>query len=216
MSKEFVIKHMNADHQESLQVYLQAFCAISAREARNPRLEDLELSHLVVSANATRYIVPFDPPMKDFNEARGRLVALHKESLKRLGRSDITVTEYRGPRGFQTVILGLCIFTYISCYKRSNLLPGAFVYENLGFKLVPNFAHFVYNIQPYLFPGVVACHIFETIGLAILRLKPHGVPALSGLWWAWVVSCLLEGFGSWARIKDIVEEKRAKQGEKSK
>ncbi|KAJ5183334.1 hypothetical protein N7492_000950 [Penicillium capsulatum] len=215
MSKDFTIKHMNADHRESLQVYLQAFCAISAREARHARLEDLELSHLIVSANGTRYSIPIDPPMKDFNEARGRLVALRKDSLQRLGRSDITITEYRAPRGPQKVIFGLCVFLYITCFRRSNLLPGSFVYENMGYKLVPDFAHFVYNIQPWLFPGVIVCHILEATGLAIWRLKPHGVPALSGLWWAWIGSCLLEGFGTWARTKDIITEARAKQGGKS-
>lgn len=212
MSKDFVIKHMNADHQESLEIYLQAFCAISAREARHAKLEDLDLSNLIISANGTRYTVPFDPPMKDLNEARGRLVALRKDSLQRLGRSEITITEYRGPRGFQIVIFGLCVFTYISCFKRDNLLPGSWVYENLGFKFVPDFAHFVYNVQPILFSLVVGGHILEATLLAIFRLRPHGVPVFSGLWCKWIGSCLMEGMGSWVRTKEIVDEQRAKAG----
>lgn len=213
--KDFIIKHMNADHGDSLQLYLQAFCGITNREANGASLEDLSLDNLVLRAQGTRYMVPVDPPMKDFSEARGRLVALHKDSLKRLGRSDVTLTEYRAPQGFQIVIFGLCLFTYVSCFSRSNLLPGSFVYENLGYKYVPDFAHFVYNIQPVLFPAVVGIHIFESALLAILRLKPLGVPVMSGLWCTWIGSCFIEGFGTFQRIGQIVKEEKAKKGEKS-
>lgn len=215
MSKDFIIKHMNADHGDSLQLYLQAFNKIGAREARGAQIEDLTLSNLVIRANGTRYNVPIDPAMKDFSEARGRLVALHKDSLQRLGRSDVTLTEYRAPQGFEIVVFGLCLFTYVSCFQRSNLLPGSFIYENLGYKYVPDFAHFVYNIQPFLFPAVLGIHIFESTMLAVLKLKPHGVPFLSSLWCKWVASCFVEGYGCFRRINQFVKEERAKKGGKS-
>jgi len=214
--KDFVIKHMNADHGDSLQLYLQAFCGITAREANGASLEDLGLDNLILRAQGTRYLVPIDPPMKDFSEARERLVALRKESLRRLGRSDVTLTEYRAPRGVQIVIFGLCLFTYVSCFRRSNLLPGAFVYENLGYKYAPDFAHFVYNIQPLLFPVMVGIHVLESTLLAVLRLKPLGVPFMSGLWCTWVGSCFIEGFGAFQRIEQIVKAERAKKGGKSR
>jgi hypothetical protein len=211
-SKDFIIKHMNADHQDSLALFLQAYNNISASEAKTAQLEDITLSSLTISARGTRYHVPIDPAMKSYSDARGCMVAMHKESLKRLGRSDVTLAEYRGPRGFQVVIFALCLFTYVSCFKQSNLLPGSVVYEYLGYKYVPDFAHFVYNIQPLLFPAVVAIHAFETVLLAVLRLKPLGVPAFSGLWFAWVSSCFIEGFACFQRIGSIVKEERAKKG----
>lgn len=208
--KEFIIKHMNADHQDSIELYLQAYCHITATQSKSAQIEDISLSNLIITANGTRYSVPVDPPMKDYSEARGRLVTMRKESLKLLGRSEVTLKEYRPPRGIQAVIFGLCLFTYISCYKRSNLLPGSAVYEYLGYKFVPNFAHFVYNIQPYLFPAVLVIHIFETVLLAMTQLKPLGVPVLSGLWCKWVASCFIEGFGAFQRIKYIVKKEQAK------
>lgn len=213
--KDFIIKHMNADHADSLEAYLQAFSGISAREAKGASLEDLSLTNLIIRANGTRYVVAIDPPMKDYTEARGRLVALHNESLKKLGRLDVTLTEYRAPRGVQAVIFALCLYTYVSCFRRENLLPGSFVYENLGYKFVPAFAHFVYNIQPLLFPGVIGIHILESALLAVKRLKPLGVPFMSGLWFAWMASTFVEGFGAFQRIGQIVKEKRAKKGDKS-
>lgn len=213
--KDFIVKHMNADHADSLQLYLQAFCGITAREARDASLEDLSLSQLILRAQGTRYMVPVDPQMEDYSEARGRLLALRKESLEKLGRSDVTLTEYRAPRGFQAVIFALCLYTYASCFRRDNLLPGSFVYENLGYKFVPDFAHFVYNIQPLLFPSVVGIHLLESALLAVKRLKPLGVPFMSGLWCAWVASIFVEGFGAFQRIGQIVKEERAKKGGKA-
>ncbi|KAJ5861048.1 uncharacterized protein N7529_008358 [Penicillium soppii] len=211
-SKDFIIKHMNADHQDSLVLFLQAYCRISTSQAKTANLEEITLSNLIVTARGTRYSVPIDPPMKDYSEARSRMVAMHKESLKRLGRSDVTLSEYRAPRGVQAVIFGLCLFTYASCFRRSNLLPGSFVYEYFGYKFVPDFAHFVYNIQPWLLPGVLGIHVVETILLAITQLKPLGVPVFSGLWCKWVASCFVEGFGAFQRIKQIVKEERSKSG----
>ncbi|KAJ5808000.1 hypothetical protein N7474_009269 [Penicillium riverlandense] len=209
-NKDFIIKHMNADHSDSLSLFLQAYNGISARESQSATLEDITTSHMIIRVRGTRYIVPLEPPMKDLSESRARMVALHKESLRRLGRSDVTLTEYRGPRGVEAIIFFLCLFYFATCYSRDNLLPGSWVYEHLGYKYMPDVAHFTYNVQPYMFPGVVGIHILEAASLAWFRLRPLGVPVLSGTWCKWVASCLVEGFGSWSRINKIVKEERAK------
>ncbi|CAG7923636.1 unnamed protein product [Penicillium olsonii] len=211
-SKDFIIKHMNADHQDSLVLFLRAYCGITSSQAKSANLEDITLTNLIIAAHGTRYSVPIEPPMKDYSEARSRMVAMHKESLRRLGRSDIALTEYRAPRGFPVVVFGLCLFFYASCFRRSNLLPGSFVYEYFGYKFVPDLAHFVYNIQPWFFPLVVGIHVFETVLLIVTQLRPLGVPIFSGLWCKWVGSCFIEGFDTFRRIKQIVQEERGKKG----
>ncbi|EPS27921.1 hypothetical protein POX_e06896 [Penicillium oxalicum] len=213
-SKDFIIKHMNADHADSLQLYLQAYNGITAHEAQGATMQDLTLSNLIITARGTRYSVPIQPPMKDYSEARARLIALNNDSLHRLGRWDVTLTEYRAPRGYQAVIFGLVVFTYVTCWRRSNLLPGAFVYENMGFKFVPDFAHFIYTIWPVFFPVVVGIHVLESVALAVLRLKPLGVAVGSKVWAMWMGSCFIEGFGSFVRIGQIVKEERAKKSGK--
>ncbi|CAG8414483.1 unnamed protein product [Penicillium salamii] len=211
-SKDFIIKHMNADHQDSLVLFLRAYCGITSSQAKSAKLEDIDLTNLIITAHGTRYSAPIEPPMKDYSEARSRMVAMHKESLRRLGRSDITLTEYRAPRGLPIVVFGLCLFFYASCFQRSNLLPGSFVYEYFGYKFVPKLAHFVYNIQPWFFPLVVGIHVFETVLLIVTQLRPLGVPVLSVLWCKWVASCFVEGFDTFQRIKQIVQEEREKKG----
>lgn len=207
-SKDFIIKHMNADHQDSLELFLQAYCGITSTQAKNAQLEELSTSNLIITAHGTRYSVPIEPPMMNYSEARGRMVAMHKESLKRLGRSEITLTEYRAPRGIQAVIFVLCLLFYVTCFLRSNLQPGSDLYEYLGLQHVPWFPRLVCMAQPL----VVAIHIIETIALVVTQLKPLNVPALSGLWWKWVASCFVEGYGSFSRIKQFVKERKAKNG----
>ncbi|KGO38815.1 protein of unknown function DUF2470 [Penicillium expansum] len=184
-SKDFIIKHMNADHQESLILFLQAYCGITSTQAKNAHLEELSTSNLIITAHGTRYSVPIEPAMKNYSEARGRMVAMHKESLKRLGRSEITLTEYRAPRGIQAVIFVLCALFYVTCFQRSNLQPGSDLYEYLELQRVPWFPRLVCILQPY----VVGIHIIETVALVVTQLKPLNVPVLSGLWWKWVASC---------------------------
>ncbi|CAG7979223.1 unnamed protein product [Penicillium nalgiovense] len=207
-SKDFIIKHMNADHQDSLILFLQAYCGITSTQAKNAQLEELSTSNLIITSQGTRYSVPIEPVMKDYSEARGRMVAMHKESLKRLGRSEVTLTEYRAPRGIEAVIFVLCLLFYVTCFQRSNLQPGSDLYEYLGLQRIPWFPRIVCILHPY----VVAIHIVETIALAVTQLKPLNVPALSGLWWKWVASCFVEGYGSFKRIRQIVKEQKAKNG----
>ncbi|CAI7582584.1 unnamed protein product [Penicillium crustosum] len=189
-SKDFIIKHMNADHQDSLGLFLQAYCGITSTQAKDAHLEELSTSNLIITAHGTRYSVPIEPPMKNYSEARSRMVAMHKESLKRLGRSEITLTEYRAPRGIHAVIFVLCLLFYVTCFLRSNLQPGSDLYEYLGLQRVPWFPRLICITQPL----VVAIHIIETIALVVTQLKPLNVPVLSGLWWKWVASCFVEGY----------------------
>lgn len=210
-NKQFIISHMNADHRDSLALYLQAYCNISAGDAKSARLVDISLSDLVISADSVRYSVPINPPMKNFSETRARVVSMYKDSLQRLGLSDISITEYRAPRGLHVFVFGVCLATYIGFSRRSNFVPGSIMYETLGLEKVPGFTQFCYKIQPWLFSGMVGIHLLESVGLAMLRLKPHRVPFLSGLWFAWVSSTFIEGFGAWQRTGQMVKEEQAKR-----
>lgn len=57
-SKDFIIKHMNADHQDSLTLFLQAYCGITSTQAKNSQLEEISTSNLIITAQGTRYSVP--------------------------------------------------------------------------------------------------------------------------------------------------------------
>lgn len=46
--------------------------------------------------------------------------------------------------------------------------------------------------------------------MARSRLRRHQTPRLGRVWWLWVVDTFFEGFGSFLRFDQAVEEVRAK------
>src|SRR5690349_8717087 len=141
--KSRIITHMNADHADSLSLFLQHYCGVppsmadkrsgSASTSTSVRLEDITLSHLIVASPIGRNLIPIDPPMKTLAEARERLVAMHRESLAGLGFSDIVVSEYRWPQGWwQILVFITCAVAYLSLSRRQHFAPGsspAFMYQ---------------------------------------------------------------------------------------
>lgn len=210
-SKSFIIKHMNADHQDSLALYLQVYCKVAGRDACSAQLEDISLHDLVIRAKGTRYSVPLSPPMGSLSETRSRVVAMHRECLERRGLSDIRISAYRPPRSLHHItVFAVCLATYVAFSTASNFLPGALFYEVVGLRRVPGFARFCFRIQPILLPLMVGIHVLEASLLAVKRLRRHRVPALSRVWWAWVVSCFIEGFGAFQRFDQMVREQQTK------
>ncbi|PWY85378.1 integral membrane protein [Aspergillus eucalypticola CBS 122712] len=207
----FTITHMNANHQDSLAAYLQVYCHVSAREAKSARLEDISLSDLVISANGTRYTVPIDPAMGSFSESRSRLVAMHQECLARLGRSDITIKEYRRPEGIEIFLFFVFATALVAFSRRSNFLPGSLFYETVGLGAVPPLAQLFYKTQPFVLTVMGGSHVVEASLLTVKRLRRHGVPVLSLVWCAWVVSNLIEGYTVWMRFDRMVREEGAKK-----
>ncbi|KAL2007793.1 hypothetical protein VTN00DRAFT_7775 [Thermoascus crustaceus] len=211
VTKKRIVDHMNTDHQTALEYFLQVYCRVAPGAAKGAQMEDISLSDMVITAKRTRYSVPIDPPMQSLLDARHRIVDMYHHCLDRLGLSDITVTEYRAPRGFHAVIFALCLSTYVAFSRRGNFLPGSVFYDALGLARVPQFARFCYTIQPILLPLMVGIHVLEASLLAVKRLRPHRVPFLSGLWCTWMVSVFIEGFGAFQRFDAIVRREKDKK-----
>src|SRR6266498_4489490 len=89
-----IITHMNADHSSSLTRYLEYYGKLPS--PKYAQLEEITLSHMIISSNGghNQNLIPFNPPMFSYLEARDRLVAMDKVSLEGLGRSDIEVKDY--------------------------------------------------------------------------------------------------------------------------
>ncbi|KAJ9649305.1 hypothetical protein H2201_004313 [Coniosporium apollinis] len=202
-----IVTHMNADHRDSVVRYLEHYKGLSSFTARNARLEKMDLDSLGINCAGKLYTIPLDPPLSSLKEARERVVQMDKDAIAGLGRSEVTIKEYRAPRGFHAVVFGLCLFTYIAFSRRQNVLPGSLVYDYL-LKYVPGSGYFA-SIQPAVLWLMVGIHLAEAVVMA-RRLGKHSVPLGSRLWWTWVVSCFVDGYGSFQRLDALVREK-AKQ-----
>ncbi|KAI9371529.1 hypothetical protein BJX61DRAFT_534727 [Aspergillus egyptiacus] len=215
-TKAFITKHMTTLHADSLSLYLRAYCGVSQRAAQPAALEDIRLTDMVVSAQGNRYTIPFDPPLESLSEARPRIIAMHKESLRRLGLSDITVTEYVPPRGGQIIGFALCLAVLLGYSKRGNFAPGSLLYETVGLGKFPRFTEFSYKYQPWIWGPLAVAHAFEAVVLlGWMRLRKHNVKLFSGLWWTWMVLGFVEGFPAWMRFDKVVKKKEEAEHAKS-
>ncbi|OCL13978.1 putative integral membrane protein [Glonium stellatum] len=208
--KQRIIPHMNADHQDSIVRYLEHLLNVSSFLARNARIEDMTLDSITVRSSGKRYLIPLEPPMDSWRDARERLVRMDKDAIEALGRSDITVKEYKRPEGFLGVVFVTCAATFVAFCRKANFLPGSFLYE-VVLKHVPWFASFCAKIQPVLFYTMVAIHVGEVIKMVNTRLRKHSVPVACRLWWMWVLSAFIEGFGAFKRFDAIVKAKTAEK-----
>lgn len=210
--KTRIISHMNADHSSSLSLYLQYYCCIPASHADSAKLTDVALDHLIIESTFGRNLIPIDPPMKSYAEARERLVEMNRASLEGLGLSDIVVQEWRPPRNVLHVgSFVICLLMFISLPRRANFTPeaGGVFYQlwSLGGR-VPVLAKLCYNLQPILLPVMLLIHGFEVYTIVTTRLKKHQVRVGSSIWLLWVVDNFIEGFGCFQRFDQIVKEKQ--------
>ncbi|KAL4941514.1 hypothetical protein BDV06DRAFT_179486 [Aspergillus oleicola] len=211
--KPFIISHMNNDHTRSLSLYLRAFLSVSKHGAQAPVLEDIRTTDMVISAQGTRYTIPFDPPLKSLSETRGRVVAMHNEALQRLGLSDTRIPRYIPPRGGQWVGFMLCLGVFVGLARRENLMPGSLIHDTLGLDKWPAFTSFGLKYGGIIWWTLALSHGFEAVVLLYWnRLRKYGVEAFSGLWFVWMVLGFIEGFPAWRRVD---EEVKRVEGEKS-
>ena len=209
--KERIIKHMNADHQDSLVRYLEHFCSLPSSAARNAKLDNVTLnSFTVLSTNGSAHIVQIQPPMASLSEARSRAVAMDAEAIKSLQRSDITVKRYVRPHGWTTVVFMLSVLGFLWFSRRSNFLPGSMLYDNL-LQYMPRYAKLCYKYQPLAIIAMDVIHGTEATYMAVGRLRRHSVPTFSRLWWTWVASTFIEGYGAFTRFDNLVKDEREKK-----
>jgi len=222
-----IIAHMNEDHAGSLALYLRHYNNLpaTALAAQKPTLETISLTHMIISISPPpssssgppttgRYFIPFHPPLRSYGSARERLVAMHETSRAAVG-SATTVTTWRAPnRAWQVVVGLLSLQAFVAFSRRTNFVARAIytLYSGLGH--APALAALCHELQPYVLPFMVVVHGAEAAWMARTRLRPHGV--VGATWWLWMLSCFVEGFGSFHRFDDLVrdsEEERERKKE---
>jgi hypothetical protein len=215
---------MNTDHTESLSLFLQYYNKLSTSLAARPQLDEFTLDHMTVKSSYGRSLIPLDPPLNGYGEARERMVRMNAEALKGLGLSDIKVTEYVPPKmGWQLGMFGLCLVAFVSfspfgspdlgreaANSRVNLL---YLFWSVG-GLVPGLSFFAHDLAIYLFVFMCVIHGGEASWLAYSRLSKHQVPAFTLVWWQWVLSCFIEGLGSFIRFDQMITQKEEEKAKK--
>lgn len=214
-AKARIIKHMNADHADSLSYYLQHFCKLSSRAAYRATLSSISLSFMTFkTTDGKTHTITLDPPMKSWSEARTRSVEMDREARSALGISSIRITEYEPPRKpVQVILFGILTLTWLACIFQSFVVPGSLLYRIAGF--YPGGAEMFLWVVRKMTWTFIGLHVVETFLLDRLRLRKHGVVRGTAVWWKWIGSCLIEGFACFQRI-DATIARKTKEAENAK
>ncbi|KAL9050703.1 MAG: hypothetical protein Q9162_006477 [Coniocarpon cinnabarinum] len=206
--RDRILSHMNADHADSLVVYLQYYHGLSSFSARKARLTDISpvRMEIRISPNAI-YRIPFDPPLADWSETRGRVVAMDQEARTSLGISNITVKKYVRPdKAWQWTILFAVAFTFMLLGRgREALSPTTGGITAPLKDRFPGAFAWLYKIQPLVLYPTLAIHLAEAVIMDQTRLAKHNVPRGGRLWWTWVLMTFLGGFPNFWRFDALID-----------
>lgn len=215
-TKKRIISHLNADHQLSLSYYLRHYVHLSSREARSPTMTDISFTSMSIkSHDGKRHTIPITPPMKSFAEARTKSVEMDREAREGLDISNIRITAYEPPRKpAHVIVFGLCAMTFTFFLTRHKIVPGTWFYDIVlpWFPGGPEGFHWTVNL---VFLPTLVIHAFEGFWFDRTRLRKHGVERGSALWFKWMASVCIEGFGCFQRIDTTVKRKML-EAEKAK
>ncbi|KAF2749088.1 integral membrane protein-like protein [Sporormia fimetaria CBS 119925] len=207
-ARDRILKHMNADHGDSVKRYVEHGKDASFLQARDARMTDISLTEMRIRYGGKEAVIPFEPPMKSMREARERLVQLDKEAREALGRSDISITEFIPCTAHLGHFMNFttCLITYALFCRSGNFRPGSVLFDNVLVRF-PQFTNFCFSIQPYLFPIMIAIHSVEAYMMA-QKMKRHSVTPVQRPWWLWVGTCFVEGVTSFWRLGGLIDKKR--------
>lgn len=216
-AKGRIIKHMNGDHGSSLSLYLQHYCKLSAGASRGAQLEDISFNSLTIkSKHGKTYIIPIEPPMTSWSDARPRVVEMDRVAREALDISPIRITSYIPPTSiFHLTVFGLCIFTFaiFGLTSYNKIVPGTWFYDTI-LPWFPGGPRMFVELARTIAMPVVGLHALEAWYMDKTRLRKYGVDKGSALWWKWIASCFIEGFGCFQRIDADVKKKTAEQAAK--
>ncbi|KAL5323738.1 hypothetical protein ACEPPN_008279 [Leptodophora sp. 'Broadleaf-Isolate-01'] len=214
-AKARIIKHMNADHADSLSYYLQHFCKLSSRTAHGAIISSITLSSMTLkTTDGKSHTIPFEPPMKSWSEARTRTVDMDREARTALDISSIRITEYDPPRKpIQVVLFLILSATWLACIFQRFIVPGTWMYD-VALSFYPGGPElFLWMVRKMTWP-FIGIHAVESFFLDRTKLRKHGVTRGTSLWWKWIASCLIEGFACFQRI-DATIARKTKEAEKA-
>ncbi|MCJ1284891.1 hypothetical protein MMC26_004228 [Xylographa opegraphella] len=222
-----LLAHLNTTYPDTLARLLEHHA--TAFDAQRPRLTALTPSSLSIAytnGSASSFVlhstkrIPLSPPLASISlpVVEERLLAMDAEciaAIERGGRSELAVTAYWAPRGWQMVAavgVACVMVAYAVEYFGGE---GWRVSELLG--LDARAERWCRLGLGTAFGLLVVAHVGESVGIMLPMLWKYNVPVGTGLWWLWVGSHVVEGWGAIMRFREMVREEEGrtvKEGKK--
>jgi len=209
-----VMGHMNGSHSRELSHYLRHYAGLSQRAAADAKLTDLSLSSMRIRSRGGEHAVAFEPPLDAWSEMRPRVVEMDRIARESLGLSDVYITEYAPPKGFDIAVAGAVAFYFISYLALPWIQPGTAVWDLLATWFPGGPKWYTWLVRIIVLP-VLAIHLGEGFWFNRTRMAPHGVLLGSALWWKWQVGQFFDGVCSFHRVDAVIAAKKAEKAAKS-
>ncbi|ROW00160.1 hypothetical protein VSDG_03625 [Cytospora chrysosperma] len=105
--------------------------------------------------------------------------------------------------------MAVCGVAMVLSSRREFIAPGSPIYDYL--LKGPQAALTAAKVQDWTFLILVGLHAAEVPLFAITKLRKHGVPFFSVVWWKWAASCFLGGAATWKHFAATVKVAEAKR-----
>ncbi|KAF7532404.1 hypothetical protein G7054_g7981 [Neopestalotiopsis clavispora] len=207
--KTRVVTHMNKDHAAELELYLRAFNGLSPSAAAGAQITDMSLEGMTVKSASGTHTVAIAPPLANWSASRVRLVEMAGTALTKLNLSDIRVTSYAPPQGFDCVVFFGVVLYFICAAALPLVQPGTPAWEALD-AFFPYGAFGFRWLVKAIFVPVFVLHVTECWWMATTRLEKHRV-APGKVWWLWTASPFFDGVMSFRRFDALVDAERKKK-----
>jgi hypothetical protein len=209
---------MNANHAREMSRFLRHHSGLNASSAQSPTMRDVSHSGMLIHAprdgdGGRDHSVPFSPPLASWDEIRPRLGAMGEASREALGLSDLYITEYIPPRGFDCVVFGSVLFYFCCALSLPWIKPGTQLWEMIGKVFPGGTVWFRWLVKTIVVP-VLGIHVTEIVLLDRWKMQRHGVPRWSRIWWQWELTCFMDGICTWWRIAALLERKKEEKESK--
>lgn len=103
----------------------------------------------------------------------------------------------------------ICGVVMLLSSRREFIAPGSPIYDYL--LKSPQAALTAASVQDWTFWLLVGAHALEVPLFAATKLKKHGVPFFSALWWKWSAACFMAGKFTWDHLAATVKAEDAKR-----
>ncbi|QLQ78381.1 hypothetical protein HG537_0A06280 [Torulaspora globosa] len=201
-----IVTHMNKDHKLALEDYLYVYGGVPITEKiKHVRLQSIELesmtlqfSHEDIDCDVEKTIV-FKPALKDWSEAKSRLVTMAHEAADKRNLSRIQINDMSYPDTFVEYLVIIGVFMPFICYKWRQVL--------LWLPLPSIVVEFLDNdnVLRVIMVLEILTHFLETWTLLRPRLNYYRVP--TDFLVEWYLFGLLEGFAPVKRLERMAREK---------
>jgi hypothetical protein len=122
----------------------------------------------------------------------------------------ITITEFARPGAIDWVAIAAILTLYGAGVATPWIVPGSKAWDLLK-ELFPGGPEQFFWIMRNVVKWLALVHAFEAVLFDQIRMRKHGVPRWSALWWKWEISCFVEGIGAWKRIGKVIAQKQLKR-----